>query len=143
MSYIHVYKNNPTANDTDGTLVSEGDSSSFIICTLNATSNEVSSPIKLALRCDGANAPSAPNGYQTTGNTVITPTGDTSTKWALALDSSGSAGTFGAYGAALTITSVIGQTNVLFWAKAKATSDETPTNDQGTDLVVVATIAAV
>ena len=54
MAYIHVYKNNPTATGTDGTQVSEGDGTQAISITLNATNNEESAPIKLALRCDTA-----------------------------------------------------------------------------------------
>jgi len=136
MAYIHVYQGaSITSGGTEGTLVSEGTGLSPISVTLNATNNEVSSPIKLALRCE--------TGYQTVGNTVITPTGTTASKWQLAPDNAGSAGTFGAYGDPLTISSVIGATNTLFWAKAKSTSDETPINDSSVDLEVTATIEAV
>ena len=139
MAYIHMYQGNPTVALTDGTLISENTELNPISVTLNASNNEISSNIKLALRCDGANPPSAPNGYATTGNTVITPTGDSALKWALSLDGV----TFGAYGDPLTITSVIDATNTIFYAKAKSTSDETPINDTSTDLVVTTTIGAV
>lgn len=52
--YIGVYKDNPAAGGTDGTRVSEGDGSVPVSITLNATNNEISSPIKLALRCSAA-----------------------------------------------------------------------------------------
>lgn len=135
MAYIHTYQGTVTSGGTDGTQVSENTGLAPIIVTLNATNNEESSAIKLAVRCE--------SGYTTSGNTTITPTGTSSSKWALAPDNAGSPGTFGAYGAALTISSAIGATNQLFWAKAKATSDETPVNDATVDLVIAATIAAV
>ena len=132
MAYIHVYQGATiTSGGTEGTLVSEGTGLSPISITLNATNNQISDPIKLALRCE--------TGYQTTGNCVITPTGTTATKWALSLDGV----TFGAYGDPLTITSVIGATNTIFYSKAKSTSDETPINDTSVDLEVTATIEAV
>lgn len=135
MAYIHVYQGTVTTGGVDGNLVSEGGTgTSPISVTLNATNNQVSSPIKLAIRCD--------TGYVTSGNTTITPTGTSSTKWALAPDNGGVAGTFGSYGAALTVSSVINATNTIFWAEAKATSDEIPNNDSSTELVVSATIGA-
>ena len=51
MAYIHVYIT-PTAGGTDGTHVSEGTDLQPISVTLNATNNEESTPIKLALRYD-------------------------------------------------------------------------------------------
>lgn len=136
MAYIHMYMGSPTAGGTNGTQVSEGTGTTPITTgNLNASTNEEGAAIKLALRCD--------TGYNTYGNTTVTPTGTSASKWALANDNSGSAGTFGAYGAALTISSIINTTNTIFWAKAKATSDETPSNDTTVDLVVNTTIQAV
>ena len=133
MAYMGCYKNSPTAGGTDGTLVASG--TPISVGPLNAADNEESSVIKLAVRCD--------EGYATDADTVITPTGTTAAKWALALDSEGSAGTFGDYGAALTITATIDDTNTIFWAKAKATSDESPATDttvtlEGTCATIVA-----
>lgn len=134
--YIHVYKGTVTSGGTDGTQVSEGTGATPIsVGPLDASTNEESAAIKLAARCE--------SGYQTSGNTVITPVGTTAAKWALAPDNAGVPGTWGAYGSALTISSVIGATNQLFWAKAKATSDENPANDTSVDLQVAATIVAV
>jgi hypothetical protein len=132
--YIHMYTS-PTAGGTDGVQVSEGTGAAPVTTAfLNASANEVGTPIKLALRCDA--------GYQTNGNTTITPTGTFAAKWNLAPDNAGSAGAFGADGAVLTITSTIGATNVIFWARAKATNDENPINDSSVDLVVSAMIQA-
>jgi len=134
---IHVYKGTVTSGGTNGTLVSEGGAQTAPITVgpLNATDNEVSTDQKLAVRCD--------TGYVTSGDTTITPTGTTAAKWALAPDNAGVAGTYGAYGAALTVSSVIDATNTIFWAKAKATSDESPVNDVSVSLQVSALIAAV
>ncbi len=133
--YIHVYENNPTAGGTDGTLVSEGTSATPITISLDATSNQVSAPIKLAVRCD--------SGFQANSGVTISLVGTTAAKWAMAPDSGGVAGIFGAYGAPLTISSVIGTTNVIFWAEAKATSDEIPQNDISVKFQGQAQISAV
>lgn len=139
MANIHVYQGAPTDGATDGTLVSEGTGLAAISVTLRADLNEESSAIKLAVRCE--------SGFKTVENgghhVVITPTGTTAAKWALAPDNAGSAGVFGAYGAALNIDSEVDATNTIFWAKAKATDDETPSNDTSVDLQVVALIGAV
>lgn len=136
MADIHIYKGTVTAGGTNGTLVSEAgaQTSPIEIGQLNATNNEVSTDQKLAIRCD--------TGYTTSGDTTITPTGTTAAKWALAPDNAGAAGTYGAYGAALTISSAIDATNTIFWVKAKATSDESPSNDVSVSLQVSATVAA-
>lgn len=136
MANIHVYQGSVTSGGTDGTQVSEGTGLAPIaVGPLKASINEESSPIKLAVRCD--------TDYETVGDTTITPTGTSSAKWALAPDNAGSAGSFGSYGAALTISSTIDDTNTIFWAKAKATSGEAIGNDTSVDLVVSATITAV
>ena len=132
---IHVYKDNPSAGCTDGAQVSKGTGFTPVDSgKLNATENEKSAAIKLVLRCEA--------GYQTSGDITITPTGTTAVKWALAPDNAGAPGVRGAYGSALTIVSVIGATNTIFWVKAKATSDETLVNDISVHFQVDAVIAA-
>ena len=129
---IGIYFGTVTAGGTDGTRASEGTGATPItIGPLDTATNEESSAVKLAIRCD--------SGYAATGAT-ITPTGTTATKWALAPDDAGSAGTFGAYGAALSVGAV-SDANTLVWAKTKAASAETPTNDTSVDLVIAATIS--
>lgn len=135
MAYIHLYMNNPTAGGTDGIQVSEGtEDNPIVVGPLNATANEESAPIKLAVRCE--------EGYKTSGTVIIQPVGATADKWALAPDDNGQPGTWLDYGAALTITDEIGSTNYIFWAKAKATSDESPKNDTSVDIQVQAMIVA-
>ena len=136
MSQIHIYYGSPTAAGTDGTVASEGtESSPIIIGPLDIATNQESDPVKLAIRCD--------DGYKAATGATITPTGTGAAYWALAPDNSGSAGTFGAYGASLVISSAIVATNTLFWAKAKAESSESPLSDTSVDLVVTATISPV
>lgn len=130
--YAHVYKNNPTAGAADGSLVSEGDNSNPVMAgPLDASKNEESTVIKLAIRCEA--------GYNTSGNTVITPTGTSADKWALSLDGV----TWGAYGAALTITTAITTVNTVFYAKAKAVSTENPVNDTAVKIQVSSTFVTV
>jgi hypothetical protein len=132
MSYIHLYKNNPTAGATDGSQVSEGTGNNPITTSaLNATTNEESSPITLAIRCEA--------GYKTSGNTTVAPTGTTADKWALA----GSDGVFGAYGSGITIATEITAVNTIFYAKAKTVSGEPPANDTGVTLQIAGTVLAV
>lgn len=132
MAILHAYKSSPTAGGTDGSQVSEGTELNPITTTaLNATANEESAAIKLALRCDA--------GYNTTGSTTITPTGTSAAKWALSLDGT----TWGAYGAVLTIATVIGVVNTVFYCKAKAVSGEGPANDISVDFAVVSSVIAV
>ena len=132
MANIHVYKDTVTLGAKDGTQVSEGTGLQPIsIGLLNATNNEESVSTTLALRCDA--------GFKTTGDTVITPIGTTANKWALSLDGI----TFGSYGAGLTISTTVDENNILFYIKAKATSDETPVNDTSVDIQVSAQIIAI
>lgn len=128
--YLHIYKNNPTAAGTDGTQVSEDGTqlTPISIGPLSATNNEVSAAVALAIRCD--------TGYVTAANIVITPTGTDAAMWALSADGT----TWGAYGAALTITSVINTTNTLFYARAKAASTENPHTDTTVSLVVTCAV---
>lgn len=130
--YIHIYKNNPTAGGTDGSQVSEGTGSNPITTNaLNATTNEESSGIKLAVRCETS--------FKTVGNTTIDPIGTTADKWALA----GSDGVFGEYGAGITIIDEITAVNTIIYAKAKAVSTEGPVNDTGVTLQIAGTVLAI
>lgn len=134
-SLIKCYKDNPTAGQTNGVLVSSGTGLSPITTgVLRADLNEVSANIKLAVRCD--------SGYETSGNTTISLVGNTANKWALAPDSSGNPGTWKNYGESLVITSKVGATNTIFWARAKATDDELPIKDTTVSVKAEAVITA-
>jgi len=134
MAYIHMYDTNPTVNLTDGTLVSEsGLGTHPILIILNATNNEISSGVKLAIRTE--------TGFQTTSgvNTSISIIGTNSNKWALSLDNI----TWEAYGSPLTLTAQITPINKILYVRAKSTSDEIPMNDISVSLSCVSQIEAI
>lgn len=140
MAVFALYNNNPTAGQTNGARVSEGgDQSNPITATITVTptAGAESSPIKLAIRCD--------SGYRTVAGqpTTIQPVGPTADQWALAPDNNDSPGTWGAWGAALTISSQITDVNTVFWAKARAAATDTPYNDTSVRLQATATTEAV
>lgn len=131
MAYIHVYMGNPTAAGVDGTLVSEGSGAAPVsVGPLNASLNEVSAGVKLALRCEA--------GFRTTAttSTTVTPTGTSAAKWALSWDNVA----WVAYGAPLTTTNQVTAANMLFYARAQASAGETPQNDTTVTLQVQATV---
>lgn len=129
MANIHLYKGNPTAGGTDGQLVSEGTGANPVsVGPLNIVAEEESASIKLALRCE--------TGYATSGNTTVSLVGINANMWALAPDNAGSPDTFGAYGALLTISDVIGATNHIIWVKAKTVNTESPSNDTGVKIQI-------
>lgn len=130
--YLHLYKGNPTAGGVDGSQVSEGTGLNPIdMAALDSANNEIGVAIKLALRCDA--------GYNTSGNTTITPIGTTAADWALSADNI----TYGAYGAVLTITSVVGVVNTVIYAIPKSTLSDGPINDTSVDLQIAGLIVAV
>lgn len=78
-------------------------------------------------------------GYKTLAgqNTVIQPIGVAAAKWQLALDGSGSPGTFTTPGAALTIGTQITTSGIYIWAKALSTEGELVQIDTSVDLQVL------
>jgi hypothetical protein len=134
MADINIYYGTVTAGGTDGTAGSNDTESAPIdFGSLDLYENEVSDPVKLAIRCN--------SGFKSAAGTTITPTGTSASKIALAPDNSGSPGTWGSYGAALTFGSEIPDSNVVFWAKAKAVDTETPSNDTSVNLVIAPDIS--
>lgn len=126
---IHIYKNNPNAGATDGQQVSEGDGSNpIVVGPLNAGNNEESAVITLAIRCEP--------GLTTSGDTILTLTGDNADKWALGVYET----SFRNYGESLALPSGIADVNTLFYVKARAVTGETPRNDTSVGLQVNALI---
>ena len=126
---ISIYKNNPTAGLTDGTAVSQdGSQSAPVSVTLDAGEAE-SQIIPLAIRCD--------EGYQTTGETVISFGGDNASKWSICGTEDGT------FSDSLSILQVIGSTNILFYVKATSTTTDAPQRDISTSIIVSATLVAV
>lgn len=127
--YIGLYADNPTADKTDGTLISsDRTGTNPLSVTLDASKNETSEAIPVAVRCA--------EGYKTTGDTVISFTGTTASKWSVCATADGT------YDASLTISDSIGTTNKLFYVKATSSADETPANDASTQIKLSTKIAA-
>ncbi len=147
---IKVYNGTVTVGTTDGNEVSEGSLSNPVQFTLNAAKNEENCQ-KLAIRCK--------TGYRTYGATTITAyhynaekkeyeaTGGDVDKWTFAPDA-GYANASEAMSKAkwfkeLTLTDVISDKNVIFWAKASSSAAEVPQNDTDESIHVEAVIEAV
>ena len=120
---LHIYINNPTAGETDGTEASTGAGTSPIAVTLDAAKSEEQA-VKCAVRCDA--------GFRIDGDISIAISGDSADKWKVAADDS-----YADSAAALSSAtwkdnlslSNVADTNVLFWAKASSSSTESPQKD--------------
>lgn len=131
-SKIKIYKDSPTANLQDGTMVSEEDWSNAVdsgFISIPDTSFTSGNWIKLSIRCDAD--------YKTVldleRHARINLTGTENIKWQLALDDAGSpSSTPSDWGSYLDIVNEINDTNTIFWARAKAVSGEIVMNDQTT-----------
>ena len=141
-SKIKIYKNNPTAGGTDGTLVSSGTGLNPIesgAIKVPAAGYQEGSWIKLAVRCD--------TGYETVEDSSrharISIVDSTKvTMWQLAPDNNGQPGTPEDWGEPLDFLTKISATNTIFWARARVASTEEPANDTSVDIQVTATIGA-
>lgn len=142
MAKIKIYKNNPTAGGTDGTLVSSGTGLNPIesgAIKVPASGHAEGNWIKLAVRCDA--------GYETVEDAsrharISIVDSANVTMWQLAPDNSGQAGTPEAWGDPLDFSTKIGATNTIFWARARVASTEEPANDKSVYIQVTATIGA-
>ena len=141
-SKIKIYKNNPTAGGTDGTLVSSGTGLNPIesgAIKVPESGYAEGNWIKLAVRCDA--------GYETVEDSsrharISIEDSAGVTLWQLAPDNAGSAGTPEDWGDPLDFLTKIGDTNTIFWARARVASTEEPANDESVDIQVAATIGA-
>jgi len=141
-SKIKIYKNNPTAGGTNGTLVSSGTGLNPIesgAIKVPESGYAEGNWIKLAVRCD--------TGYETVEDSsrharisIVDSAGVT--LWQLAPDNSGQAGTPQDWGDPLDFLTKIGATNTIFWARARVASTEEPANDKSVYIQVAATIGA-
>ena len=113
------------SGDTTGEQISEETGlNPLTVFGLNASLDQVSEGIKVALRCD--------SGYETVGDAVISFIGTTLLKWAVSLDNT----TWSEYGEGISITDKIKNTNKLFYIRAKSSNDEVPVNDTTVDIKV-------
>ena len=141
-SKIKIYKGAVTAGQTDGTLVSSGTGLDPIesgAIKVPASDYQEGIWIKLAVRCDA--------GYETVEDSsrharISIEDSTHVTKWQLAPDNSGEAGTPQDWGDPLDFSTKIGATNTIFWARARVASTEEPANDRSVDIQVAATIGA-
>ena len=136
MSRIHLFMNNPTAGDTDGTEISSGTETLPLTFTLDAANSETAIA-KCAVRCDA--------GYSLTGGADISAVGGDTSKWKLAADDD-FADTDSALAMALWQDSInvasVDDTNSIFWVKVETTGNEEPQNDRSVDIVATGVVAA-
>lgn len=127
--WINVYKGNPTAGDTDGTVVSsDGLFTAPVSFTLDASVSETK-VAKLAIRTE--------TGYQTDSATTISDLNDTNDRWKFSLSSDTG------WADSITITDTITTSNIIFYAKAGSVPTEAPQNDRAVKLRIKTMIAAV
>ena len=129
MALIHLYMNNPTAGGVDGTEISGGDETLPLTLTLDASKAE-SGAAKCAVRCD--------SGYSLEGGAKIYAEGASSDTWTFAADNSYTDATDALTNASWQpqlVLSNVASSNVIFWAKATTTTQNTPANDRTVDII--------
>lgn len=134
--HLHLYMNNPTADEIDGTEISSGDDTLPLSVTLDASQSEAKA-MKVAVRCD--------SGYLIDGDTSIYFEGTNASKWKVSADDdypdAATALTYGVWANTLTLANVKDK-NVVFWVKATSTSGEAPQNDRSVDLIAEGLVIA-
>lgn len=126
-AYLNVYKNNPTAGETDGTAVStDGEFTAPISFVLDASENE-SAVQKLAARTE--------SGYIAT-EVTISDYNDTNDRLKLSLTENGG------YSDSISLGTV-SAVNTVFWAQAGSSSTENPQTDRSASFRVTGVIASV
>lgn len=129
MALLHLFMNNPTAGGVDGTEISGGDESLPLTFTLDASKAE-SGAAKCAVRCD--------SGYSIEGGAKIYAEGASSDTWSFAADNSFTGATDALTNASWQpqlVLSNVASSNVIFWAKATTTTQNTPANDRTVDII--------
>ena len=127
--YINVYMNNPTAGETDGTVVStDGAFTAPFSFTLDAAQNE-SQALPAALRTE--------SGYQTTGTTTISDNNDTNDRLKFCKTADGE------FTDSITFEESITAVNTLFYIKASSADTENPQTDRSISIRINAVIASV
>lgn len=124
-TYMNLYKGNPTAGGTDGTLVSlDGVGTSPVSFTLDASQAE-SATQPVAVRCE--------SGYEVDGNVTVSASGTNAARWSFCATQGGT------YTSTLTLSNV-GATNTVFYVKADSLTSESPGADQSVKIDVSATV---
>ena len=142
MAQLHLYMNNPTAGQTNGTEISTGTNLAPLTFTLDATQNE-SAVAKLAVRCD--------EGYVIEGNTSVYIGGDstaTTSYWKVAADNNYADSedameniSTNDWLDSLTLSGVA-DTNKIFWVKCSSASSETPKQDRSVKICAEGLVVA-
>ena len=127
-AYINLYKDNPTADGTDGTVIAtDSSATSPLEFTLDATKNEEKTTA-IAIRCE--------SGYKTVADSILSFDGTNKAKWSICQTETG------IFADTLTITDTVEQKNILFYVKATSSSDEDPSNDTSVTLKLSTKIGA-
>lgn len=138
--HIAIYRDNPTVNLTDGTIVSENDFSNPVDSnhiSIPATGSTNGNWVKLAVRCDEGTETI----FDLNRHARISLDGSGNTNWQLAEDNSGSpSSTPLDWGLPLDITEIITDTNYIFWTRAKANSTESVSNDTSIEIIAQALV---
>ena len=124
---LHIYMNNPTEGGKDGTEVSSGTELSPISVLLDAGKGEQKA-VKCAVRCE--------SGFHIDGEVTIKFVGDHADKWKVALHNGYTVNTAlesADWKDSIALSSV-GDTNVIFWVKARSSADELPQQDTSVDI---------
>lgn len=136
MSHIHIYMNNPTAGGIDGTEISAGDETLPLTFSLDASQSETAAA-KCAVRCE--------SGYSVEGGTSVYAIGASSDTWSFVADNNYSnatdALTFATWQNQIVLSDVA-NTNVVFWAKATTSTQNTPANDRTVDIIATGQVVS-
>lgn len=125
--HIHIFMNNPTAGEVDGTEISAGDETLPLAVNLDAGSSETQIA-KCAVRCD--------EGYSLKGGATIYFEGTSAAQWKAAADEGYDSDTvqiIGDWQEAILVENVA-DTNKIFWVKTLSSADEKPANDSSVDM---------
>ena len=134
--HLHLYMNNPTAGNTDGTEISSGDDTLPLSVTLDANKAETKA-VKCAVRCD--------TGYEVEGDTSIYFEGTNAEKWQVGTDEDYADATTALNMAQWGTTLILGgvaATNSIFWVKVSSTVGENPQNDRTVNLIAEGLVVA-
>ena len=134
--HLHLYMNNPTAGNTDGTEISSGDDTLPLNVTLDANKAETKA-VKCAVRCD--------TGYEVEGDTSIYFEGTNAEKWQVGTDEGYADATTALNMAQWGTTLILGgvaATNSIFWVKVSSTVGENPQNDRTVNLIAEGLVVA-
>ena len=124
-TYMNLYKGNPTAGGTDGTLVSlDGVGTSPVQFTLDASQAE-SATQPVAVRCE--------SGYEVDGNVTVSASGTNAARWSFCDTAAGT------YTTSISLAGV-DDTNKVFYVKADSLTSESPGADQSVKIDVSATV---